>query len=313
MRIFFLGAGALGSAIGGSLAEGGADVVLVDTWTAHVDAINREGLTLREGGVDRKVRVRAVGSAAGLGTADLVVVLVKSFHTREAVEGAGSLVGPDTVVMSLQNGLGHEDILAEVLGRERVLAGKTYKGGVLLGPGHVIAGVKGKETIIGELDGSVTGRVQRVAEAFTSAGLDVTVSDNIVGTMWDKLLINVATGALAGITRLPYGGLYAVPEVEACALEAVTEAMAVARASGVKLSWSDPRGPWLKAKEGLPPEFRTSMLQSLESGARSEIDFINGSVVRRGERCGVATPVNATLVACVKGIEHRIAQAGSPG
>jgi len=313
LRIFFLGAGALGSAIGGSLAEGGADVVLVDSWTAHVETINRDGLTLREGGVDRKVHVRAVGSATGLGTADLVVVLVKSFHTREAVEGARSLVGPDTVVMSLQNGLGHEDILADVLGRHRVLAGKTYKGGVLLGPGHVIAGVKGKETIIGELDGSVTGRVRRVAEAFTSAGLDVTVSDNIVGTMWDKLLINVATGALAGITRLPYGGLYAVPEVEACALEAVAEAMAVARASGVKLSWSDPRGPWLKAKEGLPPEFKTSMLQSVEKGERTEVDFINGSVVRWGERCGVATPVNRTLVACVKGIEHRIVQAGSPG
>ena len=206
--------------------------------------------------------------------------------------------------MSLQNGLGHEDILADVVGRDHVMAGKTYKGGVLLGPGHVIAGVRGKETIIGELDGGVSERVMRIAEAFHRAGLDVRVSDNIVGTMWDKLLINVATGALAGITRLPYGALYAVPEVESCALDAVAEAMAVAKASGVKLSWTEPRGPWLKAKEGLPPEFKTSLLQSLEKGARTEIDFINGSVVRWGERCGVPTPVNRTLVACVKGIER---------
>jgi 2-dehydropantoate 2-reductase len=310
LKIAFLGAGALGSAIGGSLAEGGADVVLVDAWQAHVDAINRNGLTLREGGADRKVRVRATTSAAGLGAVDVVVVLVKSNDTHVAMEAARSLVGPDTVVMSLQNGLGHEDVLAEVVGRERVIAGKTYKGGVVLGPGHVIAGVKGKETMIGELDGCVTERVQRIADAFNRAGLDTRVSDDIVGTMWDKLMINVATGALAGITRLPYGELYAVPEVEACALAAVDEAIAVARASGVKLSWTDARGPWLKAKEGLPPEFKTSMLQSLEKGARTEVDYINGSVVRWGERCGVPTPVNATLVACVKGLERRIAAFG---
>ncbi|GIK85905.1 MAG: 2-dehydropantoate 2-reductase [Betaproteobacteria bacterium] len=312
MKIAFLGAGALGSAIGGSLAEGGADVVLVDAWRDHVDAINRDGLTLREGGSDRKVRVRAAASADGLGTVDLVVVLVKSYDTRAAIEQGRRLVGPDTVVMSLQNGLGHEDVLADVVGRERVIAGKTYKGGVLLGPGQVIAGVRGKETVIGELDGRVTDRVRRIAEAFAAAGLDARVSGDIVGTMWDKLMINVATGALAGITRLPYGELYDVPEVEACALAAVDEALAAAKASGVRVSWADARAPWLKAKEGLPPEFRTSMLQSLEKGSRTEIDYVNGAVVRAGERCGVATPVNRTLVACVKGLERRNARFGKP-
>lgn len=306
MRICFLGAGALGSAIGGSLAEAGADVTLIDAWREHVDAMNRGGLTLREGGVDRNVKVRSAASADGIGPVDLVIVLVKSFHTREAIEGARAIVGPNTAVMSLQNGLGHEDILAAAVGHEHVLAGKTYKGGVLLAPGHVIAGVKGKETIIGELDGRVTERVRRIADAFNRAGLAVTVSDNIVGTMWDKLLINVATGALAGITRLPYGGLYAVPEVKACALAAVAEGIAVARAAGVTISYTDPEGPWTKAAAGLPPEFKTSLLQSLEKGSRTEIDFINGSVVRWGARTGVPTPVNRALVACVKGIEHRI-------
>jgi 2-dehydropantoate 2-reductase len=313
MKICVLGAGALGSAIGGSLAEGGADVILVDAWQAHVDAMNRDGLALRENGVDRKVKVRAAASVAAMGPVDLVVVLVKSFHTRAAIEEARAIVGPDTAVMSLQNGLGHEEILADVVGRERVLAGKTYKGGVMLGPGHVIAGVRGKETIVGELDGRVTDRVMRIADAFGRAGLAVTVSSNIMGTMWDKLLINVATGALAGITRLPYGGLYAVPEIKACALAAVAEGMAVAAAAGVKISYTDPEGPWVKAAEGLPPEFKTSLLQSLEKGTATEIDFINGSVVRWGEKCGVPTPVNRALVACVKGIEHRIQHYGIDG
>lgn len=303
MKICFLGAGALGSALGGVLAEAGNEVWLIDRSPAHVDAINARGLNLREDGVERMVAARARTSAEGIGPADLVVVLVKSFQTRDAIRGAGALVGPDTVVMSLQNGLGHEEILAEAVGRERVLAGKTYVGAVLLGPGHAIAGVRGKLTHIGELDGCITERALRIADTFTRAGLATTVSDNIVGTMWDKLLVNVATGALCAITRLPYGQLYTVPEIEACAIAAVAEAMAVAAAHGIRLSTAAPRDAWTLAAEGMPPEFKTSMLQSLEKGAATEIDYVNGSVVRWGERGNVPTPVNRTLVACVKGIE----------
>ena len=202
--------------------------------------------------------------------------------------------------------LGHEDILADVVGRHHVIAGKTYVGGVFLAPGHVIAGVENKETLIGELDGATTPRVRAIAAEFERAGLATIVSANIYGTMWDKLLINVATGALAGITRLTYGDLYSVKEIEACAVAAVNEAMAVAKAHGIELSIHDPRDAWVKAAEGLPPDFKTSMLQSLEKGSATEIDFINGSVVRWGARRNVPTPVNQTLVACVKGIEREL-------
>lgn len=307
MKIYFLGAGALGCAIGGTLAAAGSDVTLIDRYQAHVDAINRDGLLMKDGETDRLVRVNAASDSRGLPPADLVIVLVKSFHTRDAIMSALSIVGEHTAVMSLQNGLGHEDILADAVGASRVLAGKTYVGGVLLGPGRIIAGTRGKRTIIGELDGSISKRVTAIADEFERAELPTTVSDNIVGTMWDKLLINVATGALSGITALPYGGLYAVPEVEACAVAAVAEAMAVARAAGVKLSINDPRDAWVMAAEGLPPEFRTSMLQSLDKGSTTEIDFINGSVVRWGARCNVPTPINQTLVAGIKGIERRMA------
>jgi 2-dehydropantoate 2-reductase len=304
MKICMLGSGALGSALGGVLAEGGNDVWLIDAWAAHVDAMNSRGLTLRDGGVDRTVTVKARTALDDIGPADLVVVLVKSYHTREAIEkAAAALVGPDTVVMSLQNGLGHEEILAEVVGRERVLAGKTYAGGVLLGPGHVIAGTKGKRTYIGELDGQLTERARAIAETFERAGLSTEVSANVMGMMWDKLLINVATGALSVITRLPYGGLYRVPEVRDCALAAVAEGIAVAKALAVKLTSDKPEDAWTLAAEGLPSEFKASMLQSIEKGTPTEIDFINGSVVRFGERAKVATPVNRALVACVKGIE----------
>lgn len=307
MRIAVLGAGALGCAIGATLAEAGHEVALINRNRPHVEAINAGGLRVRSAGGERTVRAQATTNADGLGPQDLVIVLVKSFHTRDAIEAARGLLGPATVVMSLQNGLGHEDVLAEVVGRERVVAGKTYVGGVLRGPGAIIAGVEGKQTLVGELDGRLTPRVLAIGEAFNAAGLATTVSDNILGVIWDKLLVNVATGALSGITRLAYGPLYQLPGIEATALAAVQEAMDVARACGVRLSTTEARAPWTKAAEGLPPDFKTSMLQSLEKGSITEIDFINGAVVRRGERCGVPTPVNRTLVACIQGIERAMA------
>ena len=302
-----LGAGALGSAIGGTLALGGSDVTLVDLYKAHVDAVNAGGLKLREGDVEVTVRIKAVTDCDALDVADLVIVLVKSFHTRAAIEAAAPhVVGNDTVVMSLQNGMGHEEILAEAVGHAHVMAGKTYVGGVFLEPGRVIAGTRDKETLIGELDGTISVRAQAIASEFQKAGLRTIVSNNIVGTMWDKLLVNVATGALAGITRLTYGDLYSVPEIEACALAAVDEAMAVAKAHGVTLSVREPREAWRKASEGLPRDFKTSMLQSLEKRSVTEIDFINGVVVRAGAKVGIPTPVNSTLVACMKGIERTL-------
>ncbi len=307
LKIAILGAGALGCAIGAALTEAGHETWLLNRSMAHVEAMCRDGLRVDDDAGSRRVMVRATTRAAEAGTADLVVVLVKSFHTESAMRGAQALIGPDTLVLSLQNGLGHEDVLADIVGRERVLAGKTYVGGVMRGPGHIQSGVAGKTTYVGELDGRLTPRVLAIADAFNAAGLDTIVSDNIVGTMWDKLLVNVATGALTGVTGLTYGQLYDEPLLKATALAAVAEAMAVARAAGVKLSITDSEQAWTLAAAGLSPGFKTSMLQSLEKGSVTEIDFINGSVVRRGQRHGVPTPVNATLVACIKGIERAMA------
>ncbi len=309
MNIHVLGAGALGCAIGGTLAAAGSQVTLIARSREHVDAINAKGLVLRDAdGHDRIVKVAAVTDARGLSPADLVIVLVKSFHTDAAIEGYKQVVGDNTIVMSLQNGLGHEEVLEKAVGRARLLAGKTYVGGVFLAPGVVRAGVQDKLTLIGEPDGGISQRVQRVAAEFERAGLQTTVSNNITGTIWDKLLVNTATGALSGITGLSYGPLYSVAELEATAVAAVAEAMAVARAKGVTLSIKEPVDAWRMAGAGLGADFKASMLQSLDKGSVTEIDFINGAVVREGERLGVPTPVNRTLVACIKGIERGLKQ-----
>ncbi len=307
MKICILGSGALGSTFGAALSEAGHETWLLNRAGAHIDAIRHGGLTVIEDDIERNVRINATSRAREVGPVDLLIVLVKSFATARAIADAGALVGPQTVVMSLQNGLGHEDLLAEAVGRDKVIAGKTYVGGVLLAPGRIRCGVAGKQTFIGELDGQVSARVSHIAEVFRGAGLDTTVSENILGTMWDKLLVNVSTGALTGITMLTYGQLYSEPLLRETALAAVAEAIAVARAAGVTLGLTKPEQAWNLASEGLPGSFKTSMLQSLEKGSITEIDFINGAVVRLGQRYGIATPVNATLVACVKGIERAMA------
>lgn len=163
--------------------------------------------------------------------------------------------------------------------------------------------MKGKYTYIGELTGKITDRIQAVCEEFNKAGLLCEVSDNIKGLIWDKLLINVAAGALCGITRLPYGPLYEEDYIKDTAVEAIQEGINVAKAAGVKLKSEDPEYAWYAASEGLPGTFKTSILQSLEMKRPTEIDFINGSVVEWGKKFGIATPVNKTLVTCVKGIE----------
>jgi 2-dehydropantoate 2-reductase len=307
MKIAVLGAGSLGCAMGGVLTEAGHEVWLINRHADRVEHLRRHGLVMRVDGVDRRVAVRAALRAQEVGPVDLVIVLVKSFHTDEAMAGALALIGRQTDVLSLQNGLGHEDILTRHVGRERVLVGRTYVGGSPLGPGHVIAAYHGKDTHLGELDGTLSERVVPIADAFNAAGLQTVVGSNILGTVWDKLLINVATGAITAITGLTYGQLYAQPQLQALGVSAVEEAMAVARARGIALSITDPLFAWNKAGAGLGADFKTSMLQSIEKGSVTEIDYVNGAVVALGERLGVATPINRSLVALVKGLESRLA------
>lgn len=222
------------------------------------------------------------------------------------MEEGKELVGPETVVMSLQNGLGAEDELCAVVGAEHVIGGKTYIGGMLLEPGRVQATIPGKDTYIGELDGTISPRVEAIGKAFNDAGMNCIVSDNIMGVIWDKLLVNVATGAACGITHLPYGDMYQEPKLVAMAVAAVQEGIDVAHAAGVKLTFETPEESLELARAGLPDSFKPSILQSLEKHRPTEVGVINGAVVAQGAKYGIPTPVNETLVACVTGIERYI-------
>ncbi len=286
----------------------GHHVTLVTRNQDHVEAITSAGgVWLHDG----TIRVLApVVAAAGYGdveVVDLAIVLVKSFDTVDAVRAALPALGPDTVVLSLQNGVGCEELIADVVGRDRVVAGRTFIGGRLIQPGVVEFGVAERQTTLGEFDGRRTTRVQDLAAMFNQAGMVASVSDDIQVAMWEKLFVNVATGAWSALTGLPYGELSTEPHVERAAVATVAEAMLVARALGVAVTTTDPTVPWRRAWEGLPYGFKASMLQSVEKGSRTEVDVIHGAVCRGGREAGVPTPINDTLHAAVKGIERRLA------
>ena len=306
MQVCVIGAGSLGSAVGGKLAAAGNDVVLVTRNRDHVDAINSGGLVLNDGVAERSVEVAATTDYKGLAPVDLAILLVKSFDTHAAIEAASPVLGPQTTVLTLQNGVGCEQTIADVIGPDRVVAGRTFIGGRITSPGTVEFGVVGRRTTIGELDGSLTPRIQAIADTFESAGMEVDISTDITVMMWEKLLVNVATGAWSAVTGLPYGELSVHPEVEVMAIATVAEAMAVARGLGIEIVTVDPEVPWRRAWEGLPYGFKASMLQSIEKGSQTEVDVMHGAVCRGGRRAGVATPINDTLLAAVKGLERRL-------
>lgn len=305
MKIYILGAGALGSVFGNMLHLAGQDVVLLCNSQAQADTINADGFNVKTGDETQNIRIKAAKAGDKLPIADLIIVLVKSQHTGVAIKSILNIIDGGTTIVSLQNGMGHEDTIAEFVPKSQILGGKTYVGGVKLAANSIIAGHKNKLTIFGEFDGSNSERVNNITHLFNKAGLTTKISSNILGTMWDKLFINVATGAVSGISGLCYGDLYQVKELEIVAIEAVNEAIAIAKAQNIAISIHEGETAWHMASAGLPYEFKASMLQSLESGNRTEIDFINGYVFKKGLELGIPTPINQTLIACLKGIERK--------
>ena len=306
-KVVVVGAGAMGSLIGGLLGEGGMAVTLVDVWAEHVAAIEKDGLRLIGDTHDRVVPVRATTEPATIDGADIVIVQCKALHTAAAVEGARGLFGDGTVAISFQNGLGNEEATGGIVGMDKVLGGLTAQGSNVVGPG-VIRYYSDLPSYIGELEGGISTRAERVAKAFTSAGLQTTASPDIRREMWKKLLANVATSAISTITDLTLDQVMAMPELKTVAFNALDEAAAVGRAAGIDLDGEAAREILLKITgKGATGRNKSSMCIDVLNRRKSEVDFIYGSVVRLGQEHGVPTPVIETLVAAVKGMESHFA------
>ena len=233
-HVIVLGAGAMGSLFGATLAQGGAAVTLVDVRADHIDAINAHGLKIQGYGGERTVRVRATDCTGELPRADIVLVQTKAMDTVVAVESIHRVFGPETVAVSFQNGLGNEEVIAGIVGHERVLAGLTAQGATRIGPG-VVHNFGDLPTYVGEMEGGLSERAERIARGFTAAGLPTHASADIRRDMWKKLLGNVGLSPTSAVTNLTQTEIMSVPELREVVLAAVDEAAAVGAAEGVEL------------------------------------------------------------------------------
>ena len=298
----------MGTLFAGLLVEGGHDVWLLGRRPEVVRAITENGLAIESEGISRRVPARAVLKAADAGKVDLILVFVKSYSTLQACRDALPALGPNTIVATLQNGLGNVEAIASVFGRDRVIAGVTAHGATLLRPGTTRhAGVG--ETALGELDGTVTPRLLHLAEAFRAASIDADVSACVECLIWGKLVVNACINPLTAILRVPNGALLDREETQALMASIAEEAAAVARAAKIALPYEDALDR-VKDVCRLTAANRSSMLQDIERGVQTEVAYINGAIVREGSTLGVATPINWTLTELVKSIEERHAQSG---
>jgi 2-dehydropantoate 2-reductase len=301
-RLAIVGAGAMGCIFGATLAEAGLDVTLLDVSRPLVDRINEAGVTVVRDGVERTASVRATDDPATIGPVGAAIVFVKCYHTEGAAELMRPLVADDSVVVSLQNGWGNESILARAFGGDRVAAGVTYHSGTSLGPGRVSHNAPGP-TFIGPYEGDSVDRCRLLERALREAGLDVTATAEVRLEVWKKLVFNaagLAAGALTGLDPRATAGL---GELRELVFALAREAVEVARAAGYEIDADERVATIAGALERAAPGTKGSMRQDIESGRPTEIDVINGAVVREAEAHGLEAPLSRALSALVKGRE----------
>jgi 2-dehydropantoate 2-reductase len=298
MRIVALGAGGVGGYFGARLAGAGAAVTVVARG-AHLEAIRRDGLRVTssvEG--DWVVRVEAVDTLQGQPAADAVLLCVKAFDTDEALRLVRPVVGPDTPVLSLQNGLEGVEMIDTVLGPGHALGGAAYVFASIERPGVIVHRFAGK-IALGELDGRRSPRVQRLHDAFARAGVPVELASDIARVMWEKYLLICAQAGLTAVTGVPIGVIRETPETWRLYRRIVEELATLAGAAGVKLA-PDVVDSVVAAARGLAPEARSSLAHDLGQGKRLELEALHGYAVRLGERLGVSLPSVFAVYAALK-------------
>jgi 2-dehydropantoate 2-reductase len=305
IKIAIVGCGAMGSVYAGLFASAGHEVWAIDRWAEHVAAMKKNGLRLEGKSGDRTVEVHATTETKDAGPCDLVVLATKAMHVAPAAESVKALLGKDTPVLSIQNGLGGPETAAGILGRERVMVGVVGGfGASMKGPGH--AHHNGMELVrLGEFGGPITPRLKKVEETWSGAGFKVKVFDDIDQLVWEKLICNCAYSGPCGILEATIAQVMNDPDLAKVSAACASEGYAVAKAKGVKLGFDDPVA-YVREFGSKIPNARPSVLLDLMAGRKSEIDVINGSIPRVGKQVGVAAPVNETVTALVKAREAKL-------
>jgi 2-dehydropantoate 2-reductase len=302
MKITIIGAGAMGCLFGGLLSEQGMDVHLIDVREEQVAALNDHGLAILHQGVERVVRIRAVTEPAAISRTDLAIIFVKHAQTEAAARTAALLLGNKGCALTLQNGMGNAEIIADVLGGDRVLCGTTAQGAMLLGPGRIQHSGVG-ETVIGmwrQMCGEGAVAIQ-VAEIFTAAEISCRAVDDIEPVLWKKLFVNVGINAITALAGLRNGQLLDLKATRLLMQDVVSEAMAVAEAHSIEV----PDGilEHVEQVAEATASNRSSMGQDIDGHRPTEIDAINGYIVRKAQEVGIAVPVSQTLLRLVQTVQ----------
>jgi len=298
LRIVVMGAGAVGSWLGALLCQAGHHVTLVGRPT-HVEAVMRNGLHI-SGETNLHVQPDATSRAVEAPSADVLLLTVKAYDTAAALHEALPLIGPQTRVVSVQNGLGNIETLTEVLDDRQVFAATTTHGVSYEGPGRVRHAGRGYFRL-GSC-GNQHAQADALGSMFAASGLEVDVTPHIFGEVWAKVIVNVAINPLTAITGLRNGALLSEPYLTEVMLRAAEEAVDVARAEGAPLP-EDDLIERARVTARLTASNKSSMLQDITRGKPTEIDSICGQIIRRGRDLAIDTPTNLTLWAAVKGIE----------
>jgi 2-dehydropantoate 2-reductase len=292
-----LGAGAVGCYYGGMLARAGHRVTLIGR-PLHVDAIARDGLRFDARGSSETIRTDSSTSAAAVRGAQLVLFCVKSTDTEAAAAQIAPHLDAGAIVVNLQNGVDNTERIQAQLS-QTVIPAAVYVATEMAGPGHLKHHGRG-DLVIGSPSRDLNGKLKAWFEA---AGVPIVVSDNVAGELWAKLVVNCAYNALSAISQLPYGKLIQGRGVRDVMRDVVEETLAVAKASGVRMAPDMMARTWQIA-EAMPAQF-SSTAQDLARGKPTEIDHLNGFVLRKGEALGIATPANRALYALVKLLENK--------
>jgi len=301
MKIVIVGPGAMGCLLAAFLSKAKEDIWILDYNKERAAKITQGGISLTGISGEWLVKAKASSEIKDTGIADLIIICVKSYDTKAAITHAKALVGESTSVLTLQNGLGNIEIISEVIGADKVIGGVTNLGATLLDIGKTKHAGKG-ETIIGRLDGKITAEMRSIRDIFNKVNLEMRISKDIKSLLWSKLMINAGINALTAITRLNNGKLTEFEGTRRIMREAVTEAVRIAKRKRIKLLYDDPLAKVEAVCEATAGNV-SSMLQDVLRKKRTEIDFINGVIVRFGQELSIPVPANAILVDLVKTIE----------
>jgi 2-dehydropantoate 2-reductase len=301
MEIVIVGPGAMGCLFAAFLAKAGQNLWLLDKNKQRAKEISGQGILVEglNGRFGQPVKITS--DPQDIPAADLLIICTKAYDTKEAVRSAKALIKDRTAVLTLQNGIGNIEIISESLGRQDVIAGVTNLGSTLSGIGKVIYAGRG-ETIIGRMDGKIPIEMKSIRQVFNRSGFETRITRDIKGLLWSKLVINVGINSLCAITRLNNGRLLDLEWTRRLLGECVTEAVKVAKRKRIKLVYDDPLAKVEAVCEATSGNI-SSMLQDVLRKKRTEVDFINGVIVRQAQELGISAPANSILLALVKTIE----------